>query len=194
MAVNKVVYDGDTLVDLTGDTVTADSLVVGTTAHDKSGAAISGNNPYAKAATDTEIATQESLIAQIAAALEGKAAGGGSAPQEPQMEIYVTTTKLNSNNQTISFGGLPGEPKMFAVIPTGNITLGSTRYVTSVVNDGSMTHGIYGYRASSSATAYHSSSYFTPTYSNGTLSIKTSSTSNGGYFSSSVTYKLVAIC
>lgn len=142
----------------------------------------------------SEANTQKDLIAQIASALEGKAAGGGNAPQEPQMEIYVTTTKLSSNNQTISFTGLPGEPKMFAVIPTGNITLGSSRYVTGVVFDGTTTHGTYGYRQSSSATSYYSASYFSQTYSDGTLTLRTSSTTNGGNFSSSVTYRLVAIC
>lgn len=40
--VNKVVYDGDTLIDLTDDTVTADSLLEGVTAHDASGAVITG--------------------------------------------------------------------------------------------------------------------------------------------------------
>lgn len=42
MAVNKVVYGTTVLVDLTGDTVTADKLAQGVTAHDKSGAAITG--------------------------------------------------------------------------------------------------------------------------------------------------------
>lgn len=42
--VNKVVLaDGTTLIDLTGDTVAAGSMLSGTTAHDASGAAISGN-------------------------------------------------------------------------------------------------------------------------------------------------------
>lgn len=40
--VNKVEFAGDTLIDLTGDTVTAASMLSGVTAHDKSGAAISG--------------------------------------------------------------------------------------------------------------------------------------------------------
>ena len=42
MSVNKVVYDGDTLIDLTNDTVTPETLSKGVTAHDKSGASIVG--------------------------------------------------------------------------------------------------------------------------------------------------------
>lgn len=37
MAVNKVVYGGKTLIDLTGDTVTTDKLLKGITAHGKDG-------------------------------------------------------------------------------------------------------------------------------------------------------------
>lgn len=40
--VNKVVYDGDTLIDLTSDTVTADTLAQGVTAHNAAGALITG--------------------------------------------------------------------------------------------------------------------------------------------------------
>lgn len=42
MAVNKVVYAGQTLVDLTADTVTADVLKEGYTAHDKAGNPVTG--------------------------------------------------------------------------------------------------------------------------------------------------------
>ena len=42
MAVNKVIYAGSTLLDLTGDTVEADKLLAGYTAHDKSGNQITG--------------------------------------------------------------------------------------------------------------------------------------------------------
>lgn len=42
MAVNKVVYAGQTLVDLTSDTVTADVLKEGYTAHDKAGNPVTG--------------------------------------------------------------------------------------------------------------------------------------------------------
>lgn len=47
MAVNKVIYDGETLIDLTSDTVASDSLAKGTTAHDKTGAKIVGTLGFA---------------------------------------------------------------------------------------------------------------------------------------------------
>ena len=40
--VNKVVYGGTTLIDLTSDTVDAAHLAQGYTAHDRSGAAVTG--------------------------------------------------------------------------------------------------------------------------------------------------------
>lgn len=42
MAYNKISYGGDTLIDLTEDTVTPDKLLVGYTAHDKAGNSITG--------------------------------------------------------------------------------------------------------------------------------------------------------
>lgn len=42
MAKNKIIYNGNTLIDLTGDTVTADKLMQGYTAHDRSGVLING--------------------------------------------------------------------------------------------------------------------------------------------------------
>lgn len=42
MAINKVIYGGETLIDLTSDTVVAEKMLEGFTAHDKSGAPITG--------------------------------------------------------------------------------------------------------------------------------------------------------
>lgn len=42
MAINKVMYGANTLIDLTSDTVSADTLGKGSTAHDKSGSDITG--------------------------------------------------------------------------------------------------------------------------------------------------------
>ncbi len=43
MAVNKVIYDGETLIDISGDTVTAETLAQGATAHNSRGEKITGN-------------------------------------------------------------------------------------------------------------------------------------------------------
>lgn len=40
---NKVVYGGSTLIDISNDTVTSATMVSGTTAHDASGAPITGS-------------------------------------------------------------------------------------------------------------------------------------------------------
>lgn len=53
MAVNKVVYGNETLIDLTGDTVTAAALRLGIIAHDKSGAKVTGTMPEQGAQTIT---------------------------------------------------------------------------------------------------------------------------------------------
>ena len=42
MAVNKVVLGSETLLDLTGDTVTRDTLLAGLTAHNAAGEQIEG--------------------------------------------------------------------------------------------------------------------------------------------------------
>lgn len=47
MNVNKVAYGGRTLIDLTSDTVTPQTLVKGATAHAADGSIITGENPGA---------------------------------------------------------------------------------------------------------------------------------------------------
>jgi hypothetical protein len=78
VARNKIIYSGETLIDLTQDTVNTNSLIVGHTAHGANGEVVEGANPYELEFTNAEVGTQTDLIAQIQAALEGKAAGGGT--------------------------------------------------------------------------------------------------------------------
>ena len=47
MAVNHVIINGETVVDLRNDTVSVDKLIKGATAHDKTGAAITGTLSFA---------------------------------------------------------------------------------------------------------------------------------------------------
>lgn len=69
MAVNKVVINDvngeNVLIDLTEDNIDAEALVVGFTAHDKSGEIIEGVNPYVKAETDATVSEQTGLISQL---------------------------------------------------------------------------------------------------------------------------------
>lgn len=64
--VNKVIYGGDTLIDISSDTVVADKLAYGYTAHDKSGAPIEGTNTYDADTSDATAAQSEILATKTA--------------------------------------------------------------------------------------------------------------------------------
>lgn len=64
--ISKVVYGGKTLIDLTSDTVTADKLLSGVIAHDKSGAAITGACTYDADTSDATAASAEILSVKTA--------------------------------------------------------------------------------------------------------------------------------
>ena len=65
--VSKVVLsNGTTLIDLTGDTVTASDILTGVTAHDKSGASITGSCSYDSDTSDDTAAVGEILAGKTA--------------------------------------------------------------------------------------------------------------------------------
>ena len=64
--ISKVVYGGKTLIDLTADTVTADKILKGATAHDKSGAAIVGTCTFNADTSDATAAGAEILSGKTA--------------------------------------------------------------------------------------------------------------------------------
>lgn len=64
--ISKVVYGGKTLIDLTSDTVTANKLLSGVIAHDKSGAAITGACTYDADTSDATAASAEILSGKTA--------------------------------------------------------------------------------------------------------------------------------
>lgn len=85
---NKIIYGGKTLIDLTGDTVTAETLLSPATAHDKSGAVITGTCTY-----DSDTSGATATVAEI---LKGKTAYArgalltGTMPNNGAVDLSIT--------------------------------------------------------------------------------------------------------
>lgn len=72
---NKIIINGQTKIDLTGDTITADKLASGVTAHDRSGAPITGSNTYDADTSDATALASEILNTKTAYANGAKVTG-----------------------------------------------------------------------------------------------------------------------
>lgn len=75
MSINKVVYGGKTLIDLTGDTVTEDKLLSGITAHRKDGELVTGVCTFDVDSNDATAAVAEILKGKTAYARGTKLVG-----------------------------------------------------------------------------------------------------------------------
>lgn len=73
--VNKVIYGNDTLIDISGDTVTAAKILTGYTAHDKSGAPITGECDFDSDTTDADATAAEILATKTAYVNKNKITG-----------------------------------------------------------------------------------------------------------------------
>lgn len=72
---SKVIFNGEVLIDLTADTVTADKLLKGITAHGKDGAPITGTCDW-DAATGDATATAAEILSGKTAYVKGKKVTG----------------------------------------------------------------------------------------------------------------------
>lgn len=97
--VNKFVYFGETIFDLTADTVTADKLAQGVTAHDKSGAAITGTSTKDSDTSDATVAVAEMLAGKTAYARGTKLEG-----TMPNIGKQTGTISTKAQKVTISQG------------------------------------------------------------------------------------------
>lgn len=131
MAVNKVIYGGNTLVDLTGDTVTAADLAEGITATGADGNPVVGLMP--KVTIDAELSTtstnpvQNKVITKAIANMGG--GGGGVSTSKPnewiaeqEFRYLVVVTEKYS---TYAINGVSDTPLMatMSYVATGAFTL-----------------------------------------------------------------------
>lgn len=139
-------------------------------------------------ATASDVASGKIFFTNAGVRTTGTASGGSST-------VDVVTTTPSSNSTSISFS-VDGEPLMFAVqwsYTSGSYMSGSsTRYITSVISDGTNCYGSSVYRSGSSGREYFytTASY---SYSNGTLTVTSPSSSTLGYFRSGYTYRLIYV-
>ena len=125
--VNKVIYGGRTLIDLTGDTVTASDILVGKTAHDKTGAEVEGTCTYDADTSDATAAAAEILETKTAYVDGAKVTG--SMPNRGAVTGTITT---KAGQYTIPQGYHDGSGKVGissteqAKIIAGNIKSGVT--------------------------------------------------------------------
>lgn len=127
MAINKVIYGGNTLIDLTGDTVTEDKILSGYTAHDKSGESITGTCDFDVNSSDATVAVAEILSGKTAYARGTKLTG-----TMPNNGAVTGTISTKAGEYTVPQGYHDGSGKVAissteqAKIIAGNIKSGVT--------------------------------------------------------------------
>ncbi len=125
--INKVIFGGNTLIDLTSDTVDAAHLLSGYKAHDKSGAIITGTCTY-NADTADATATADEILSGKTAYVAGDKVSG-SMPNRGAVTGTITT---KAQQYTIQQGYHDGSGKVSiasaeqAKIIPGNIRQGVT--------------------------------------------------------------------
>lgn len=105
--INKVVYDGNTLIDLTGDTVEQAYVLTGYTFHDKAGATLTGSCDYDSDTSDATAAASEILNGETAYVAGSKVTGS-----MPNIGAQTGTISTKAGSVTISQGYHDGSGKV----------------------------------------------------------------------------------
>lgn len=132
MAISKIIYGDATLIDLTADTVAADKLAQGITAHDKSGTVITGTCTYDSDTSDATAAVAEILVGKTAyvrgAKITGTMPNNGAVTGaiSEKTESYTIPHGYHDGSGTVQISATEQEKIVPGNIKSGITVLGVT--------------------------------------------------------------------
>lgn len=155
--VNKVVINGTTKIDLTGDTAVADKVLAGFTFHDKTGAPVTGTSSFnadtsGTTATAEEVLVGEKFIGPTGAEVTGTMPNRGSAGG---------TISTKAQEITIQQGYHDGSGKV-SIVSTEQ-----AKIIPENIKSGAIILGVTGTYSGESVTAQAKST--TPTFAQQTI-------------------------
>lgn len=151
MPYNKIVYGNTTLIDLTADTVTADKILASFTAHDQSGAQITGTCHFDVDSGDATVQVAEMLDGKTAYARGAKLTG--TMPNNGAVQLTISNA---TDEISIPQGYHDGSGKV------GILSTELAKLIGANIKNGITILGIQGTLEPSSEVTVHSKSV-TPT-------------------------------
>lgn len=130
---NKIIFGGQTLIDLTADTVDAAHLSYGYTAHDKSGAPITGTNTF-----DADTSDADAVASQILATKTAYVNGVKITGTMPNRGAVTGTISTLSDSYSIAQGYHDG---------SGSVSISSTeqsKLIAENIREGVTILGVTG--------------------------------------------------
>lgn len=127
--INKIIYGGTTLIDLTSDTVTASDLVYNKTAHDKYGEIITGTNTNDSDTTDATASAAEILSTKTAYVNKNKITGempnrGAVSGVISTLSPYTIQNGYHDGSGTVSISSTEADKIIAGNIKSGVTILG----------------------------------------------------------------------
>ena len=176
--VNKIVINGQTKIDLTGDSVTAEDILKGKTAHDRSGAPIVGTCEY-----DADTSDANALAAEILDSKTAYVAGSKVTGTMPNRGAAGGTIATKDGEYTIQQGYHDGSGKV------GIDATEKEKLVPENIREGVTILDVLGTMSGSEAVKAESKEV-TPTFVDQTI---TPNTASGYNYISQVTVKKIPV-